>query len=105
VIERALLHGVLHLVVPALAARLFWRRRWKRVAAALILMNLVDLDHLLATPVYDPGRCSLGFHPLHSWPAQVLWAGLAVWRPTRVVGVGALIHMALDGIDCAWMGG
>jgi hypothetical protein len=70
VIERALLHGVLHLVVPALAARLFWRRRWKRVAAALILMNLVDLDHLLATPVYDPGRCSLGFHPLHSWPRR-----------------------------------
>jgi hypothetical protein len=105
VIERALVHGALHLVVPAVAARVFWPRRWRRVAAVLILMNLVDLDHLLATPVYDPGRCSLGFHPLHSWPAQILWAGLALWRPARVAGLGALIHMALDGIDCLWMAG
>jgi hypothetical protein len=103
VIVRALVHGALHLVVPAVTARLVWPRRWQRVAVALILMNLVDLDHLLATPVYDPGRCSLGFHPLHSWPAQVLWAGLAIWRPTRIAGVGALTHMALDGIDCVWM--
>ena len=27
---------------------------------------LVDLDHLLATPLYNPDRCSLGFHPLHT---------------------------------------
>ncbi len=28
---------------------------------------LVDIDHLLATPVYDPNRCSIGFHPLHGF--------------------------------------
>ena len=35
---------------------------------------LVDLDHLLADPIYDPERCSIGFHPLHSIPAIVVYA-------------------------------
>ena len=30
---------------------------------------LIDLDHLLATPIFDPARCSIGFHPLHSYYA------------------------------------
>ena len=29
---------------------------------------LVDLDHLFADPIYDPDRCSIGFHPLHQYP-------------------------------------
>ena len=33
---------------------------------------LIDLDHLLADPVYAPDRCSIGFHPLHTAPAVVL---------------------------------
>ena len=32
-----------------------------------------------------------------------LWVALAIWGPTRVLGVGLLIHMALDGIDCTFM--
>jgi hypothetical protein len=101
---QAVLHGLLHVAVPVLVARAFWPLRWRRAALVLVAMNLVDLDHLLATPVYDPGRCSLGFHPLHSRPALAVWAVLALLPATRLPGVGALIHMGLDGIDCLRMG-
>ena len=64
---------------------------------------VVDLDHLLADPIYDPDRCSMGFHPLHTAPAVAVYVLLAAWPKTRLVGVGLLIHMALDWVDCAWM--
>jgi hypothetical protein len=66
----------------------------------MLLTLLVDVDHLLATPIYDPERCSIGFHPLHTAPAIALYAVLALIQPTRLVGVGLLLHMALDGLDC-----
>lgn len=61
---------------------------------------LVDLDHLLADPIYDPNRCGIGFHPLHSYPAIAAYALLFIPRPTRLVALGLLIHMALDALDC-----
>lgn len=78
---------------------------------------VVDADHLLATPIYDPERCSIGFHPLHSTVAIVLYALAFVapltipkhgvdpgihrraW-PVHVAGLGLLIHMALDWTEC-----
>ncbi len=100
---RPILHGLLHFGVPGLVARLGWRRTWLRAWLILALTNLVDLDHLVADPLFDPNRCSIGFHPLHSWPIQPLWVALAIWPKTRLIGVGLLIHMALDAIDCAFM--
>ena len=73
---------------------------WAIMAATMI----VDLDHLLATPVFDPHRCSIGFHPLHTWPAMALYLFMAAAPKTRLVGLGLVIHMALDAIDCMWMG-
>jgi hypothetical protein len=39
---------------------------------------IVDVDHLLADPIYDPNRCSIGFYPLHTTPAIVIYAALFV---------------------------
>jgi hypothetical protein len=100
---RPVLHIVLHLVVPGIAARLCWARRPLRAWSVMIATMLVDLDHLLAETVYDPARCSLGFHPLHTWPALALYLAATAWRPSRLIGVGLVLHMALDGIDCLWM--
>lgn len=78
---------------------------------------LVDLDHLLADPIYDPGRCSIGFHPLHTLPAIAFYSVLfvlplftkkepdtrrlqSVADKLHLAGLGLLIHMALDGLDC-----
>lgn len=96
-------HLMLHVGVPGAVAWSAFRPGWRRAWGVMLLTMLVDVDHLLADPVYDPGRCSIGFHPLHTWPAVALYAGLALWRPTRIVGVGLLIHMALDGLDCTLM--
>jgi len=63
---------------------------------------LVDLDHLLATPIYDPGRCSIGFHPLHTIFPIVLYGALCFVKKHRLnyIGLGLILHMALDSIDC-----
>ena len=95
-----LLHLALHVAVPGLVARLFYRQRWKWSWLVLLLTMLVDVDHLLADPVFDPDRCSIGFHPLHTAPAIAVYAGLALLRRTRLIGLGLLIHMALDALDC-----
>ncbi len=97
------MHLVLHLVVPALLARRLDSRRPLRAWMIMVATMVVDLDHLAADPVYDPERCSLGFHPLHTWPIWLLSALLAAWPRTRLVGVGLLIHMGLDGLDCLRM--
>ena len=65
-----------------------------------MLGMVVDLDHLLAVPVYDPLRCSMGFHPLHTWPAVLLYTVLACNKYTRLFGIGLLLHMLLDTVDC-----
>lgn len=97
------MHLALHIVLPGVVARLGWKLTWRRTWLWLVLANLVDLDHLLARPIYEPGRCSIGFHPLHSWPAAVLYAILLLHSRTRVAGVGLLLHMALDALDCLFM--
>jgi hypothetical protein len=100
---RPIIHILLHFVVPGLVARVAWRERWKKAWAVMVLTMIVDLDHLLAVPLYDPDRCSIGFHPLHTWPAWIAYALLCVHPKTRWVGVGLVIHMVLDAVDCVWM--
>ena len=100
---RPVVHLVLHLVAPALLARIAWRAHWLRAWLIMVATMAVDLDYLLARPIYDASRCSLGFHPLHSYPAFVAYALMAAWPRTRIVGVGLLLHMALDFVDCLWM--
>jgi hypothetical protein len=99
----AFFHLVLHAAVPLLVAVVFFRPQWRRAWTIMLATMLVDLDHLLADPIFDPGRCSIGFHPLHTWPAIVVYALLTIPRPTRLVGVGLVIHMALDALDCVLM--
>ena len=93
----------LHLLVPGIVALVFFRDRFLTAWLVMCASMLVDLDHLLADPVYDPGRCSIGFHPLHGNVAIVAYASGMFWDKTRLVATGLLIHMALDGIDCVWM--
>jgi Family of unknown function (DUF6122) len=100
---RSIVHLALHFAVPLAIALAFFRARWRSAFLIMIATMLIDLDHLLATPLYDPHRCSIGFHPLHTWPAMIVYVGLLVPKRTRLVGIGLAIHMVLDGIDCAWM--
>ena len=101
--SRAILHLCLHLAVPALLAWLFWRPQFGKAWLLLLLGWVIDLDHLLADPIYAPDRCSIGFHPLHTAPAMLAYAGLAAWPRTRWFGVGLVLHVLLDGLDCVLM--
>jgi hypothetical protein len=94
------IHIVLHFLVPAIVAFLFFRSTWKKTFLILVATMLVDLDHLLADPIYDPNRCSVGFHPLHSYVAIGVYTILLLFPKTRVVAIGLLIHMILDYVDC-----
>lgn len=100
----ALLHLLLHALVPLAVAWRFFRARWRRAWLIMLATMAVDLDHLLARPIYQPDRCSIGFHPLHTTPAIAAYGALAFWAPTRLVGVGLVIHMALDASDCGVQG-
>jgi len=100
---RPVVHLLLHFIAPAAVARLGWGDRWKSAWLVMMATMIVDLDHLLADPIYDPDRCSIGFHPLHTAPAVLIYVVLTAMPKTRLVGVGLLIHMALDLTDCVWM--
>jgi len=95
-----ILHLLSHAIVPGLAAWLFFRPEWRRAWAIMVATMLVDLDHLLASPIYDPDRCSIGFHPLHTYPVMVGYTFLVLWPRSRLIGIGLVIHMALDALDC-----
>lgn len=97
----SVVHLILHAAVPGAVAWLFFREQWRRAWLIMLATMVVDLDHLLADPVYDPNRCGIGFHPLHTAPAIVVYAVLALVPRTRLVGLGLVIHMALDLLDCA----
>lgn len=100
---RPIVHILLHLLVPAAVAKLAFPRRWRLAWLIMVLTLVVDLDHLWATPIYDPNRCSIGFHPLHSLPAIGIYGAALLVPVLRMVAAGLLVHMGLDGIDCIWM--
>ena len=65
---------------------------------------LIDVDHLLAKPIFDPDRCSVGFHLLHSYWAFGIYIVMLFFKKTRVVGIGFTLHIITDALDCFWMG-
>ena len=95
-----MLHISLHLVVPLAVVGLFFKKDWKIAYFIMLSTMLVDLDHLLANPIYDPNRCSIAFHPLHQPWFIAFYFILSFYPKTRFIGVGLVIHMVLDAIDC-----
>ena len=89
--------------MPGLIAWFFFRSNWKKTWLIMYAVMLIDLDHLLATPIFDPARCSIGFHPLHSYYAIGIYLILSFIPKTRIIGIGLLLHILVDLSDCAWM--
>lgn len=97
-----ILHYSLHFLAPGLVAFVFFRSQWKRAWIIMVATMLIDLDHLLATPIFDPTRCSVGFHPLHSYYAIVIYLLLMLFQKTRIIAIGLLFHIITDWQDCYW---
>ena len=97
---QSLTHYGIHFIGPLIVALLFFNKYWLRAYILMILGMLIDLDHLLATPVFDPNRCSINFHPLHSYYAIGLYIIMISIKKTRLIGLGLVIHIIADAIDC-----
>ncbi len=97
------IHMAGHFLLPGLVAVIFFRPSWRYAWLIMLATMAVDLDHLLADPIFDPQRCGIGFHPLHSYPAIMAYLVGLAFKPVRIVAAGLLIHMAIDSADCLQM--
>jgi|SRR5690606_1113423 len=100
---RHLLHYGIHFLLPILIALWFYRDQRVRVALILLAGILLDLDHLWADPIFDSGRCSIGFHPLHSHWAILGYCLLPFFKHTRIIGLALILHIIADLLDCLLM--
>lgn len=98
-------HIFLHFLIPLIVSTLFFRKNWEKAYLIMIVTMLVDLDHLLANPIYDAARCSIGFHPLHTLIPISIYVIASFIPKTRYIGIGLIIHMILDSIDCQFTNG
>jgi len=65
----------------------------------------IDLDHLVASPIFDSHRCSIGLHPLHTVWAAIIYSSILIipsWK-FRAISLGCLWHLITDLIDCLMM--
>jgi hypothetical protein len=98
-----MLHIALHFLVPLLVARCAFYPRFTVAYLTMIATMVIDLDHLLADPIYDPSRCSIGYHPLHDLIPISIYVALLVVPKCRIIATGLCIHILLDTLDCARM--
>lgn len=102
---RPLIHYGIHFLAPVIIAWLWYRPQFKKACIILLSGILIDADHLWAHPVFDPHRCSIGFHPLHTYSAIAVYALLFLVPKTRLFGLALLLHIAADATDCLLMHG
>ena len=102
---RFLMHYGIHFLVPIGIAFFFYKEHKIKIAIILLAGIVIDLDHLFANPIFDPMRCSINFHPLHSYWAVLIYVLMLFIKKTRIWGVAFLIHMMADMVDCLFIGG
>ena len=95
-----LLHYSFHFLVPLAIALIFFKKKWFQVYLIFIGTMLIDLDHLLANPIFDPNRCSINFHPLHTYYAAGAYILMVIPKKSRILGIAFLLHLFTDYLDC-----
>ncbi|MDP2669654.1 MAG: DUF6122 family protein [bacterium] len=101
-IIRHIIHYSLHFIFPFIIAYFLFRENWKIAGTIMVSTILIDLDHLLASPVFDPNRCSIGFHPLHTlWALIIYFLMLLIpsWK-WRAIAIGCILHLGTDSLGC-----
>jgi len=93
----------MHFLVPGIIAYTFFKPHWKKVWIIFLLTMLVDVDHIFATPMFDSNRCSINFHPLHTYYAIFIYFLLLIPKKTRIIAIALLFHMLTDALDCLWI--
>ena len=98
-----IIHYGIHLGLPLLVALIFFKSNWKTAFLIMLLGMLIDVDHILANPIFEANRCSINFHPLHSYYAIAIYIILPFFKKTRLIGLGLIIHIIADTVDCLLM--
>lgn len=98
--SKFIIHYGFHFIVPLLIAFVFFRTNYLKVYALFVAAMIIDLDHLLATPIFQENRCSINFHPLHTYYAITVYIGFLFFKKVRIIGIGLLLHIIADTIDC-----
>ncbi|MGA1225729.1 MAG: DUF6122 family protein [Tamlana sp.] len=96
-------HYGTHILLPFIIALIWYKSDWKMAFLIMLAGILIDLDHFLATPIFDPNRCSIGFHPLHSSFAILFYVFLLAPKKSRLVALGLICHIIADLVDCSFM--
>jgi hypothetical protein len=97
---RETVHYGIHFLLPMAVGLLFYPDRPLKAVLILLCAIAIDVDHLVADPIFDPNRCSIGFHPLHTYWAIAFYVILTLPKPTRIFGVALLLHILADSVDC-----
>ena len=100
---QSIAHYGIHFLGPLAIALIFFKDHWLKAYLIMLAGMLIDLDHLIAEPMFDANRCSINFHPLHSYYAIIIYIVLATIKPTRLIGLGLCIHILADSVDCLLM--
>jgi hypothetical protein len=96
-------HYGVHFLAPLVVALMFYKRNWKTALLIMLATFIIDIDHVLANPIFDASRCSINFHPLHSYYAMIIYALLLIPKTTRLIGLGLCVHILADTLDCLLM--
>ncbi|NKI27716.1 hypothetical protein HCG49_14195 [Arenibacter sp. 6A1] len=100
---RFCVHYGIHFIVPIIIGLLFYKKHRFTVIAILLAGIIIDIDHVLADPLFDPNRCSINFHPLHTYWAIALYVVMLIPKKTRIFGLALVIHIVADTTDCLLM--
>jgi hypothetical protein len=95
-----IVHYGFHFLAPLAISILFYKKSWKLVYLLFIGTMLIDIDHLLANPIFDANRCSINLHPLHTFYAIGVYTIMLIPKKIRVLGIALLLHMFTDYLDC-----
>jgi len=94
------LHYGIHFLVPIVIGLYFFKEHKLRTTILLLAGILIDVDHLIADPIFDMYRCSINYHPLHSYWAIGIYLIFLFIQKTRILGIALTIHIVADWVDC-----
>ncbi|MEZ4577646.1 MAG: DUF6122 family protein [Desulfobacterales bacterium] len=89
---RLAVHLTLHVLIPGAVANLGFKNQWKKPGSSCWRPWQWIWIICWLYPVFDPNRCSIGFHPLHSAAAICCYLVLTIIPKSRIIGAGLHSH-------------
>lgn len=97
---RFILHYGFHVLLPLAIALIWFKPRVIKIYLIFLLGFLIDVDHLMANPIFSPNRCSINYHLLHSYVAIAIYVSMLLFKKTRLIAIGLVCHIVADSVDC-----